>query len=163
MSSEQPPDRPGVVIFPPLIGLAVLVFGLLLDYLLPLGGVSSLAFLPRVVIGACLLAIGISLAARARATFVVSGTNVNPMQPSLTVVASGIFAHVRNPMYEGGTIGLIGLALIFGSDWMLLLLIPALLILHFGVVLREERYLERKFGEPYRRYLRDAPRYGWKF
>ena len=53
--------------------------------------------------------------------------------------------------------------LIFGSDWMLLLLIPALLILHFGVVLREERYLEGKFGEPYRRYLRDVPRYGWKF
>jgi protein-S-isoprenylcysteine O-methyltransferase Ste14 len=44
---------------------------------------------------------------------------------------------------------------------MLLLLIPALLILHFGG--REERYLEGKFGEPYRRYLRDVPRYGWKF
>jgi protein-S-isoprenylcysteine O-methyltransferase Ste14 len=132
MSSEQPPDKPGVIIFPPLIGLAVLVVGLLLDYLLALGGVSSLAFLPRVVIGASLLAFGISLASRARATFVASGTNVNPMQPALAVVTSGFFAH-------------------------------ALLILHFGVVLREERYLERKFGEPYRRYLRDVPRYGWKF
>ena len=101
MSSKQPPDRPGVIIFPPLIGLAVLVVGLLLDYLLALGGVSSLAFLPRVVIGASLLAFGVSLASRARATFVASGTNVNPMQPALAVVTSGIFAHVRNPMYGG--------------------------------------------------------------
>ena len=103
------------------------------------------------------------MAAHARAALVASGTNVNPMQPTLAVVTTDIFAHVRNPMYEGGTFLLIGLALIFGSDWMLILLAPMLLLLHFGVVLREECYLNRKFGDAYRHYTNEVPRYGWKF
>jgi hypothetical protein len=45
-------------------------------------------------------------------------------------------------------------------DWMLVLLVPAALILHFGVVKREERYLETKFGESYRAYMSKVPRYG---
>jgi hypothetical protein len=43
-----------------------------------------------------------------------------------------------------------------------LLMIPALLLLHYGVVLREEQYLERKFGQVYRDYKARVPRYGWK-
>jgi protein-S-isoprenylcysteine O-methyltransferase Ste14 len=46
---------------------------------------------------------------------------------------------------------------------MLILLVPALLLLHFGVVLREESYLEIKFGDAYRRYRSEVPRYGWQF
>ena len=49
-----------------------------------------------------------------------------------------------------------------GSDWILILMVPMLLILHYGVVLREERYLERKFGEAYWDYKAAVPRYGWK-
>ena len=53
--------------------------------------------------------------------------------------------------------------LMLGCDWIVLLLVPALLLIHYGVVLCEERYLERKFGESYRRYKEAVPRYGWKF
>jgi protein-S-isoprenylcysteine O-methyltransferase Ste14 len=42
-------------------------------------------------------------------------------------------------------------------------MVPALIILHYGVVLREERYLERKFGEAYRLHKASVPRYGWRF
>jgi protein-S-isoprenylcysteine O-methyltransferase Ste14 len=36
-------------------------------------------------------------------------------------------------------------------------------VIHFGVVKREERYLAAKFGDPYRRYMAQVPRYGWPF
>jgi protein-S-isoprenylcysteine O-methyltransferase Ste14 len=39
---------------------------------------------------------------------------------------------------------------------------PTRYVLHYGVVLREERYLERKFGEDYRRFKAEMPRYGWR-
>jgi protein-S-isoprenylcysteine O-methyltransferase Ste14 len=80
------------------------------------------------------------------------------MQPALAMVTTGIFSHVRNPIYQGGTLLLIGLALILASDWMLILLVPALILLHFGVVLREEQYLGIKFGDAYWRYRIDVPR-----
>jgi protein-S-isoprenylcysteine O-methyltransferase Ste14 len=52
--------------------------------------------------------------------------------------------------------------LMLGSDWIVLLMVPALLLLHYGVVKREELYLEQKFGQTYRRYKDAVPRYGWK-
>ncbi len=163
MSPDDKEDKPGVITFPPLIGLADVALGLLLDYLAPLGFVLGLPLLFRIVIGGCLFVLGSSMVLRARAAFVAAGTNVNPMQPALAMVTIGIFSHVRNPMYQGGTLLLIGLALILGSDWILILLVPALLLLHFGVVLREEHYLGIKFGDAYRRYRHEVPRYGWKF
>ena len=46
------------------------------------------------------------------------------------------------------------------SDWTLILLVPTGIVLHYGVVLREERYLERLFGEDYLRYKESVPRWG---
>jgi protein-S-isoprenylcysteine O-methyltransferase Ste14 len=106
---------------------------------------------------------GASFPIRARRAFKAAGTNIRPDQPTTAVVTSGLFAHVRNPIYLGGLLALSGLALMLGSDWMLILIVPAFLMLHFGVVLREERYLEHKFGPPYLAYKRSVPRYGWKF
>ena len=156
-------DNPGVIVFPPLILLAVLVLGLLLDYLLPLGWLSALPHTPRLVVGLLLFLCGASFPIRARRAFKAAGTNIRPDQPTTAVVTSGLFAHVRNPIYLGGLLALSGLALMLGSDWMLILIVPAFLMLHFGVVLREERYLEHKFGPPYLAYKRSVPRYGWKF
>jgi protein-S-isoprenylcysteine O-methyltransferase Ste14 len=45
----------------------------------------------------------------------------------------------------------------------MLMLMPAAMLMHYGVVLREESYLERRFGEAYRQYLAAVPRYGWPF
>ena len=82
-------------------------------------------------------------------------------QVSLALATGGIYRWLRNPMYVGSALMLAGIGIALGSEWMLILLIPAWLLLHYGVVLREERYLEAKFGDDYRRYKASVPRYGW--
>jgi protein-S-isoprenylcysteine O-methyltransferase Ste14 len=161
MSDDK--DVPGVIVFPPLIPLAVLVIGILLDWLLPLSFLSPIPLALRIVAGIALLALGIASAIIGNRAFKRIGTNVNPMQPALALAGEGIFAHLRNPMYVGMGLAVLGIAIGFALEWTLFVLVVGALIMHFGVVLREERYLERKFGDDYRRYKQSVPRYGWKF
>jgi len=156
-------DTPGVIVFPPLILFAVLVLGLLLDYLAPLDWLVRLPPTLRLVAGLLLFLFGASFPFRVRRAFEAAGTNIRPDQPTTALVTTGLFAHARNPVYLGGLIAIFGLALMLHSDWMMILIVPAFLVLHYGVVLREELYLEKKFGAPYLAYKQSVPRYGWKF
>ncbi|MGB9043044.1 MAG: isoprenylcysteine carboxylmethyltransferase family protein [Pseudolabrys sp.] len=160
--AEETRDTPGVIVFPPLILLAVLVLGLLLDYLVPLNVIDALPRVLRLVVGLLLFLFGASFPVRVRRAFEAAGTNIRPDQPTNAIVTTGLFAHARNPVYLGGLIAILGLALMLGSDWMVILIAPAVLVLHYGVVLREERYLEAKFGATYLAYKQSVPRYGWK-
>jgi protein-S-isoprenylcysteine O-methyltransferase Ste14 len=71
---------------------------------------------------------------------------------------SGPYAHRRNPMYVAWTVGYVGVALVLGTAWPLLLL-PVVLVVTQVVVLREERSLERRFGDAYRIYKASVRRY----
>ena len=156
-------DIPGVIVFPPLIPLTVLVVGILLDVLVPLALLNGIAPALRAVIGLVLVALGLaSILSGDRASKRV-GTNVNPMQPSLALTGQGIFAHLRNPMYVGMALVVLGIVVGFALEWTFVAAVVGALVMHFGVVVREERYLEAKFGEDYRRYKVSVPRYGWKF
>lgn len=104
---------------------------------------------------------GVLLAATGRRTLVRLGTNVSPLQPTTALATDGVFSWTRNPLYSGGTLVMFGLAVAFALDWLLLLILPSMLTLHFGVVRREEEYLEGKFGNQYRRYKATVPRYGF--
>ena len=149
---------------PQLIAAATLLLGLALDRLLPsalLGGLLPMS--ARVVMGVALIAIGGALSFLGSRTFTQAGTNVPPWEPALKLVITGPYRWLRNPMYVGGIGMLAGIAILIASDWLLALLVPAALLLHYGVVLREERYLERKFGESYRQYKATVPRYGVPF
>jgi protein-S-isoprenylcysteine O-methyltransferase Ste14 len=157
-------DTAGVIAPPPLIGLAAVVLGLALDRLLPAYVlIVLLSFEDRIVIGMILVAAGLGLAIFAIVAFGAAGTRVETWKPSTTLVIAGIFNWLRNPMYVGGTLILAGLAIGLASDWMLVMTIIFVPVIHFGVVKREERYLVAKFGEPYRQYMNTVPRYGWPF
>src|SRR5262249_22547217 len=146
---------------PPLIALATLLLGLALDWFSPsviLRGFFG--FRTRLVLGAIFIAIGATMAIVAVRSFRQAGTNVEPWKPALSLVTTGLFAWIRNPMYVSLVLLLAGIAIALASDWMLVLLVLAALILHFGVVKREERYLEAKFGETYRQYMSTVSSYG---
>jgi protein-S-isoprenylcysteine O-methyltransferase Ste14 len=156
-------DTPNVVIFPPLIPLSVLVVGVVLDFFMPLGLLAHVLFLGRIVVGAIAFVIGIGMVIGANRLFQRIGTNARPSQPTLALATSGMFTWTRNPMYVGGSLALLGIAIGFALDWVILLLVVSLPLVHCGIILREERYLERKFGEEYRRYKTKVPRYWWRF
>src|SRR5262250_2574076 len=73
-----------------------------------------------------------------------AGTRVETYKPTTTIVASGPYSFTRNPIYIGMFLGQIGLAVGFNSLW-LATLMPFYLVIRYGVVAREEAYLERKF------------------
>ena len=88
-----------------------------------------------------------------------TGTNVDPTLPTTAIVVSGPFRFSRNPLYLALTLVYSGLTLAFNVWWGVVVLIPLLAVMHRGVVVREERYLERKFGERYRQYRSRVRRY----
>jgi protein-S-isoprenylcysteine O-methyltransferase Ste14 len=155
-------DRPAILVFPPLVPLGVLLLGLLLQWLLPLGLLGPIAPPARHIVGILAFVGGMALMILAKRHFQSIGTNTRPTLPATALATEGVFAHIRNPMYVGGCIALFGIAVGFALDWVPLLELASLPLIHYGIVLKEELYLETKFGEPYRRYKASVPRYGWK-
>jgi protein-S-isoprenylcysteine O-methyltransferase Ste14 len=72
--------------------------------------------------------------------------------PTTAIVESGPYRFSRNPIYLAMFIGLVGLAFAFDNLWILIALVPFALVIRYGVVAREEAYLERKFGNRYGGY-----------
>jgi protein-S-isoprenylcysteine O-methyltransferase Ste14 len=154
-------DNAGVIAPPPLIALMAVVLGLALDWLMPAYVLTVVLTLwERLFIAAILVAAGTALAVPALLGFRLAGTHVEPWKPASALVTGGIFGWLRNPMYVGLTLFLVALSMALASDWMLVMTIAFVLVIHFGVVKREERYLEAKFGDAYRAYKARVPRYG---
>jgi protein-S-isoprenylcysteine O-methyltransferase Ste14 len=96
--------------------------------------------------------VGIAILLGGATIFRGAGTNIETNKPSTTVVTHGLYKFSRNPIYIGLTTLYLGLAYVADSWWTLILLIPVILIMRWGVIAREERYLEAKFGEAYVAY-----------
>jgi protein-S-isoprenylcysteine O-methyltransferase Ste14 len=142
-------DKAGVVAPPPLTYLAALVFGLLLNRRRPT------AFLLRTV--ACILGWpflggGVLLAGWFEWAMRRADTPTNPYKPVSHIVTEGPFRYSRNPAYLSMTMMYAGIAALRNALWAIVLLPVALLVIQRGVIEREERYLERKFGEEYLSY-----------
>jgi len=149
-------DIPGVMAPPPLIYLAALLVVVLCREFarLPIAAGRSTR-LPGLV----LVAAAVSTALWGRRTMMAAGTNIRPNLPAKAIVTSGPFRFSRNPLYCSLTLLYLGLSTLLNTWWGVVVLVPVLLVMHYGVVRREERYLERKFGEEYRRYRRSVRRY----
>jgi protein-S-isoprenylcysteine O-methyltransferase Ste14 len=152
-------DHAEVAIKPPFLFLGALALGSLLSLVVPIGPGLGAANALALIVGLAFVAIGVALAALAVRNFRLAGTSVVPGEPSTALVVAGPYQITRNPIYIGFVLAYFGLAVMLTSVWVLLLLIPVLMILQRGVVEREEDYLERQFGESYRRYKARVPRW----
>jgi protein-S-isoprenylcysteine O-methyltransferase Ste14 len=155
MPSELSPeeDRPGVPIAPPLLFVIPIVASLALEWLLPTSFIhGSLRWVP----GVLLTIAGIALSVGGFLTQKRAGTDPFPYHPSTRIVAHGPYRFSRNPIYFGFALLTLGLAILVNSAWMLLAVPIGLVLIDRLVITREERYLERKFGEEYLNYKRSV-------
>jgi protein-S-isoprenylcysteine O-methyltransferase Ste14 len=145
------PDVAGVIALPPLIFLGFLAAATVLEATLPLP-IPVAHSLASYVTGVALAAGGFVMIAIGTRRFAAAGTNIPPTLPTTALVVDGIYGRTRNPLYLGTTLIYLGLSVAAGSLWAIGLLVPLLWVINVGVVKREERYLERKFGDAYRDY-----------
>jgi protein-S-isoprenylcysteine O-methyltransferase Ste14 len=151
-------DNPGVIAFPPLIWAVGAVISALIHFLIFRVPITD-NYRISVVCGIMLVILAPTLAISALVTMKRAGTNVDPDKPALMIVRGGPYRFTRNPMYLALCLLQVALGF-FLNDWItLLFVVPLALILHYGVILREERYLEAKFGEPYLELKRNVRRW----
>lgn len=158
-NSTQPPIA-GIIAPPPILYLAALIMGLGLQIFFsrPLLESFSPIFL-RVGLGIVLCAAGAFLARWSFNTMREIGTTGNPHAESTALATHGAFRLSRNPIYLAMTMMYLGIAFVVDSMWLLILLVPLLAIMQWGVILREERYLVQQFGSAYTDYQKIVRRW----
>ena len=149
-------DAPGVIALPPLIFLTVLVIGVAAHLLFP---VAILPHLPWRILGAVLALTAGTIALSARAQMKRAGTNIHPTLPATAIVTGGPYRFTRNPMYLSLCLLNLGIGLLLCDLIPVLLTLVLATVLQTGVIVREERYLEAKFGEVYSSYRRHVRRW----
>jgi protein-S-isoprenylcysteine O-methyltransferase Ste14 len=142
----------GVITRPPLLFLAALALGLVSDHLLPLPFAVPEADLIRWIIAGSLILVGLALAATGIRNFSRAATPVPTNEPTRALVTTGIHGWIRNPIYLGMVLVYGGIGVAAHSPWTLILTLPLALTIRYGVIAREEAYLERRFGDAYRDY-----------
>ena len=154
--TSSPSDTAGVIAPPPLIFLSALGIGFGLDVAMGTGSLPSTVARPlgcaSIIAGAGLLGSFVRAFTRAR-------TPLDPYTPSQALVTDGPYRLTRNPGYLGMALAYAGIAIASNAPWALVPLPAAIAVIDRGVIAREERYLERKFGEEYLDYRRRVRRW----
>ena len=149
-------DTAGIPVPPPLVYLVPLAVSYVFSRLYPV------RLLPPVVAdlaGGLLLALWLAVSIPAILTFRRARTSINPMVPSTALIVTGPFHFTRNPLYLGLAFGYSGVSILTQAWWGFVLLPLVLVVMQRTVIEREERYLERKFGQDYIRYKQRVRRW----
>lgn len=143
------------IVRPPLVFLGAMLIGAALE-----------AIWPTALVPPALAPLGVGLVLLAVALFRFSlrrlraaGTSVRGSVPTTAIVRTGPYRLSRNPIYVSFVLLQLGIALWAGSVWVLATLLPAVALVAWVVVPREERYLARRFGGEYAEYRRSVRRW----
>lgn len=145
--SNTKPDVANLgLVRPPLVYLVSLAAGLLIQLAIPFPVVPRIFAIP---LGAVLVVLAVALFSYSVAKFRAAGTPVPARKPTTMIVRAGPYRFNRNPIYLAFSLLELGIAIWVNSVWLLATLVGAVALMHYIVIPREERYLERKFGAQY--------------
>ena len=166
MGTDPPPSHhvndtatAGVIVRPGPLFLAALLLGLASDRLLPRPFAVPGTDLVRRMAGGSVILVGLVLAAAGIRSFSRAATPVRSKEPTRALVTTGIYGWTRNPIHLGMFLVYGGIGIAARSPWTLILTLPLAITIRYGVVAREERYLEAKFGAAYRAYKASVRRW----
>jgi protein-S-isoprenylcysteine O-methyltransferase Ste14 len=149
-------DNAGVHFPPPLFFLFSILIGVGLHRIEPLPVIpQNLA----TAIGVVLAVVALSIACLGFRELRRHRTTIRPNAPSSTVVRTGPYRFSRNPLYLSLATLELGIGLATDNLWIVLMLLPTCLLLTRQVIAREEAYLDRAFGDEYRRYKASVRRW----
>ena len=155
--NATPPDAATVRLPPPLVVLATIAAGVLLQHLFPLR--VALPTGARIAASGALGAIAVALGVGAMRHFRRTGQNPAPWTSTPEIIATGVYRRTRNPMYVSMALFQASLAIGAANGWLLLLVPLLVLVIQATAIRHEEAYLERKFGDAYRAYKRRVRRW----
>jgi protein-S-isoprenylcysteine O-methyltransferase Ste14 len=140
--------NPGLV-RPPFVYLGSIALGLAVHWLWPVRFVPPSISAPA---GAMITLFAVGLFVAAVRTLRAAGTSVPGNQPTTVIVRAGPYRFSRNPIYLAFALFQLGLSVWVNSLGLLITLIPAVALMAFVVVPREEHYLEIRFPSEYSSY-----------
>jgi len=140
---------------PPVIYMIAIATGVVLHFVWPMPFVPSLAK----PFGALIAILAATLFIWSIRTFRSAGTPVPGNRPTTVIVKVGPYRFSRNPIYLAFSLLQAGIALGVNDAWVLITLLPAISVMSFVVIPREERYLEARFAEEYSKYKANVRRW----
>ena len=148
---EGKKDHPGVYIPPPLFYVATFLVALLIQKVVPLNKDFFYTSASK-IIGSIIILIALFFNFPALRQFFKTKNTLVTVKPANSLQTKGIYSVSRNPMYISLLLLYTGLSFIIGNWWNLLLLPVLFLIVQEYVIKREEKYLDRRFGQQYYDY-----------
>lgn len=158
MSPGEGEDRhgPGVRLHPPVIYAISILGGIGLDNLWPL---DMPADIQGKLSGGIVLVFAIIIAGWALYEFQSARTDVRPDRPDSALITGGPYKYTRNPLYIVLSLVQITAAVWLDNLWILLLLPLSIIVITHYAIAREERYLEKRFGQEYLDYRKRVRRW----
>lgn len=152
-------DSPGVYIPPPIIYILIFLLSFLLQGSFTIK--KAFFFHSRIanIFGLLIIITGLIFAIPALRQFLKSKNTIVLIKPATSLQTSGIYSVSRNPMYLGLMFQYLGMACIFGNWWTLFLLPILIIIINYRIIIPEERYLTRAFGDEYTKYQKRVRRW----
>lgn len=149
-------DSAGVIAIPPLILIAFIGLGVILHNIFPLHFIHGPL---KTIIGAIFLAYSVLVMSLAILQLRKAGTNIDVRKPTTAVVTDGIYRYTRNPIYVSMVLLMIAISVLVSNIWIFVLSPAFAIVMQKGVIEREERYLEKKFGTEYTDYKKRTRRW----
>ena len=148
---------PNIVAQPPGVYLVAVLGGATIEqFIWPLSfGLGWIGGILGLLIGIG----GVALTMNAMQAFRKAASSPHPLHMPSVLVETGPFARTRNPLYLGTLLMVLGLAIGANLPWVVAAAVPAMLVIHYGIVVREEAYMEELFGDAYRAYRRRVRRW----